>query len=164
MSTFWRRFLLLETADRWPTSRLRRQPELAHIPPDDPYFSRRARVQRLLRRDLPELALIIAGITVYWVMLGLLARISFDALSQSAMGPRMHPWIAAAVAAFAVLQYGVIALVIRLWDRARTRRARLELRTELRSRSIPVCLACGYVGGDMSAPRCPECGAENPMP
>ncbi len=33
------------------------------------------------------------------------------------------------------------------------------LRFELRRRGIPICVRCGYEGGDMSAPRCPECGA-----
>jgi hypothetical protein len=36
------------------------------------------------------------------------------------------------------------------------------LRAELRRRGIPICIACGYEGGDIAAPRCPECGAPAP--
>lgn len=39
------------------------------------------------------------------------------------------------------------------------RRAQRSLRSELRRRGIPICIACGYEGGDIAAPKCPECGA-----
>lgn len=34
-----------------------------------------------------------------------------------------------------------------------------RMRVAVRRRGIPICVKCGYDGGDITAPKCPECGA-----
>ena len=159
--TFWRRFFLLEPKTDWTAPELKRCPELRSITPNDPYFSRGAAVRRFLRTTLPELGVIMAALTVCCLILGLIARATLGAVSRlPTTNPLMlHPWIAGGVVVFAVLQYGVITAVVAWWGRLRVRRERHRLRSELRCRGMPICLKCGYEGGDINAPKCPECGA-----
>ena len=165
-STFWRRFWLLEKPSTWSRSRLRRLPELAHIPPDDPYFARSARVRRFLRHWLPLLAALLVGEVAYILLFGSLAR-----LVAAALTPRMstnpigfRPWIIAYWCVVVVLTYGVCyAATLRMGHILR-RRSNTRFRTELRRRGIPVCLKCGYEAGAMSAPNCPECGNAHTAP
>lgn len=162
--TFWRRFFLMERPTAWSASRLRSEPELAHIPPTDSYFTLRARVHRLARWYVPSMAAGMAIALVYLVVTSMLYPLLSGAAIHGTSGTHassmrsMHRLIALGMAAAVGAQYlGLMAIVL-WWSARASRRMRRRLRTELRSRAVPVCLACGYVGGDMHARNCPECG------
>ena len=84
----------------------------------------------------------------------------FAAVAKSPLVPHSHAWIVVTfvvVALVTILLGGVIAHGFGAFWVFRIRQRRL--RTELRRRGIPICIACGYEGGTIDIPRCPECGA-----
>lgn len=160
--TSWRRFLLLEQGSAWSARQVRRRPELAHIPPTDPYFASRAITARFLRRGLPVIAATIATMLLIWYAWGFVAQavLTFmqhpvDANSQGSSRASVH----ACVVSILVAQW-VTTLGAGVWmTRWSSRRRRRTLRGEVRRRGVPICIACGYESGDIHSPRCPECGA-----
>lgn len=72
-------------------------------------------------------------------------------------------WILLSAVAAAALMHVFARFLFRRFPVVRMLRW-FRLRCELRRRGIPICVSCGYEGGDIDAPRCPECGAEQPMP
>jgi hypothetical protein len=165
-TTFWRRFFLVEKPTSWPASRIRRQPELAHIPPTDPYFVWPARIARLVRWDLPDLGVGIALAALFAWAYSVAYGLVVPVICASTVGNpiALRPWIAAAMAVAFFLHYASITAIVMWWMPGWFKRHNGRLRAELRRRSIPICIACGYEGGDIAAPRCPECGEAHPVP
>lgn len=143
----------------WSTRQLRRMPELRRFDPDDPFARRWASPWNWgwwLRVGCG------AGFgAAVLLVCGLLAPAVLGMGSQrfpSPTAPRSAflPTLLAAV--------GLVAAGLAAWAGYAMERSiqRTMLRAELRSRGIPMCIACGYDGGDAASPRCPECGAAYP--
>ncbi len=140
----------------WSRGQLRLIPELRHFQPTDPF------ARRWTDRFGPGWWLMIGAATGLAVVLSLawhvLALALFDPLTRSLhAGTRFELMMMGLVSmSTLVVVLGAGFLGGRLAHRVRIR----VLRTELRRRGIPICIACGYEGGDIDATRCPECGVE----
>lgn len=163
-STFWRRFWLLERAPQWSPAVVRHRPELAHLPPTDPYFARWTATRRVLRVLLPQLVVCFALIALVqvcanWILLQAIASLQHRIANNPATAAQAFTWASRIGPAY-VLGANVIYLLIALWfGRRASRRLQRAARTELRRRGFPVCLNCGYEAGAIATARCPECGA-----
>jgi len=128
----------------WSKRQLRIYPELAWFDRADP-IARRCVGRTSMRANMQALAGSISA--VVWALLCGVGVVLLGRVSD-ALGAIFFVTILIGTP----IAYGFGAY----WVYRSTQRL---LRSELRRRGIPACLRCGYVGGDMSAPRCPECGA-----
>ncbi len=156
--TIWRRFFLLDPKTEWSAAELKRQPELHHLPPTDPYAK-----QWLVGRCLGfwvDFGIVAACMLVYTtIWQGLCSLILVPLVTTHITS---SPWLAYVLLGAnlcAILGLGVGTMLASSYVAKRRKRS---VRSELRCRGIPICVKCGYEGGDMSAPRCPECGAVHP--
>ena len=137
----------------WTAQQLRRIPELRHVSRDHRVARRAIALYPFTRCSPIVLSSVLA---IAWFMLWLLwaLKVVIDAYGEPDVG-RLG------ILAYLVLWWGGTAMwtpVGRFLPFLAVR-ARSQLRAELRRRGIPICIACGYEGGDINAPRCPECGA-----
>ena len=142
----------------WTTTQLRRIPELRHVSRDHRMGRRAIALYPFTRCSPMVLSNVLA---IAWFMLWLLwtLRVVIDAHGEPDVG-------LVGTLAYLMLWWGGTAMwspIGRLLPFL-AMRARCDLRTELRRRGIPICVSCGYEGGDIDAPRCPECGSEQPAP
>lgn len=156
--TFWRRFFLLDRKLGWTAGELKRVPERRHISPRDPFFRWRRWFLRRGARDGLALVVGVCAIRAVFILMGVALWNTFvtPAFVAAPNGTRS---ISVTTYVLIVVQWLAVT-TFAFWHIFRS--ARLErraLRSELRRRGIPICIACGYEGGDMSAPKCPECGA-----
>ena len=139
----------------WSTHQLRLYPELKHFERTDPLAARWCRPLR--DGWWTEKWTGLFAVTVWtFVCLGLiLACFGFAYRTGSrSMGSSLVAIIVGVVIAWLPGSW-----IVGNWSAFQTRRyARRILRSELRRRGIPICIACGYEGGDITTPRCPECG------
>ncbi len=136
----------------WSSRQLRLYPELHHAKPNDPQVRRWVDDER-------------SRIHAFWVVgIGFLCLwpfVVFPVLFMMGWGlladiPILYNGIP--IAAFCAWPMGILIPLVRTF-RGAPRSARRKLRAILRRRGIPICLKCGYEGGDITAPKCPECGA-----
>ena len=137
----------------WTRRQLERFPELSRFAPDDAFAQRCCRP---LRAGWWNAALLNATVVFLWSIVWGVVCFLWLASSGSPRLPAPSP-----VGVILASLGWIAGLVVAVWFSRWLVRGYLawHLRTELRRRGIPVCLKCGYEGGDIAAPRCPECGA-----
>jgi len=145
----------------WTANQVRRIPEIRHCAPTDRLARKTVRRHALGRFSPNVLALACVG---GWILAWMIATtclfmvLAWAVPSWLGEGSPVPGWVW--VAYMLSLPIGcVVSLIQSLRIPFIAWRTRRMLRAELRRRGIPICVSCGYEGGDIAAPNCPECGA-----
>ena len=143
----------------WSTRQLRRMPELRHFDQSDPLALHWGRVfsdGAMASRWTSLFAL--TGWTIACLAAALLCFGLTLSTGLSVPNPPLEAvcrWVLLTV----IIGWLPGCILINSRNRSSSlRHARRTLRSELRRRGIPICIACGYEGGTIDTPRCPECG------
>lgn len=142
----------------WTAKQLREIPELRHFAFDHKLARRAARCHRFGKYspNLLCIAFVLGWLLTYIIAISSL--IVLWALVESTGDTSPPGWVLLIL--LIAGPFGcMVALAKSLQVPFHDWLSRKHLRTELRRRGIPICIPCGYEGGDIDAPRCPECGA-----
>ena len=142
----------------WTRRQLERFPELARFAPDDAFA---ARCCRPFRAGWWNAALMSGTVVFLWsIVWGVVCFLWIG----SSSGQRLHA--PSALGASVAVVVWVAGVIVAAWGARWVVRGYLawHLRTELRCRGFPICIACGYEGVDIDALQCPECGAAHTTP
>ena len=129
-------------------------PELRHFRDGDPFITRWHD-----RIWLPQLCSLIFFLCFGAPMWGVAAHCYAEALNSNvpySVAQQRGYAVSAVVLLLASVPVGALGGALGAFFVHRDALGRL--RSELRRRGIPICIACGYEGGTIDIPRCPECG------